>query len=263
MPVVVNPHGLESYQALGWKDRLKGVPFRWIFNSIFRSADYVVSEGGRLTGILKRILGDDGNIVTFYNGVNPPADPIERSFTGVRRFLFVGRFVRNKGLHVLFRVLEKLPPEIMQRSDFTLAGSGPLLDTYRQASKWTNVHFTGFIDDASLLRLYEDSHVFLLPTLFEGMPTVVLEAMGKSMPVIVSDVGGTSVMVNRENGFLLEAGHEQQLLDALTAMTVADPETLQQLGSVSFRRVWENHSWTAIAQQHISFFCSLGLVRKP
>jgi glycosyltransferase involved in cell wall biosynthesis len=236
------------------KDRFKGIPFRLIFSSIFRRADYVVSEGGKLTGILQDILGNNGNIVTFYNGVNPPRDPIVRSFEGVRKFLFVGRFVENKGLHVLYRALDKLPPEIMGRAHFTLAGSGPLLEHFRSRNKWSNVQLTGFIDDYTLLKLYEESDIFLLPTLFEGMPTVVLEAMGKSMPIIVSDVGGTSVMVNKHNGFLLEPGSEAQLLQAITDMTLAEPETLQEFGKVSFNRVWDNHSWPAIAQQHISFF---------
>ena len=55
-PVIVNPHGLEPFQALGLKDRIISIPFRIIFNRIFNNADYIISLGGMLTNILKKVF---------------------------------------------------------------------------------------------------------------------------------------------------------------------------------------------------------------
>jgi glycosyltransferase involved in cell wall biosynthesis len=259
IPVIVNPHGLESFQAIGFRDKIVGIPYKLIFSRIFRHADFVISEGGKLTNILSRILQGKGKIITFYNGVTPPSIPTKRSFGMPRKFLFVGRFVHNKGLHILFRVFERLPAEVMQNTHFTLAGSGPLLEYFKVVNKWSNVEITGFIDETTLHDHYINSHVFLLPTLFEGMPTVVLEAMGKCLPIIVSDVGGTSVMVDAMNGFLLDPGNEQQLINAIVRAFKASQEELQQMGITSFKRVSDNHNWNSIALQHKTFFESIGL----
>ena len=55
-----------------------------------------------------------------------------------------------------------------------------------------------------------------MPSLSEGMPTVILEAMARGKAVIATDVGAVSELVSEENGVLIQAGSVEELSNALT-----------------------------------------------
>jgi hypothetical protein len=76
--LVLNPHGLEPFQGLSKKNKLLGLPFRMILRYQFRSAGYIVSLGGRLTGLLEQ-NSNGARIVVLPNAVNVP-EKISRTF---------------------------------------------------------------------------------------------------------------------------------------------------------------------------------------
>src|SRR5690606_26467654 len=116
---------------------------------------------------------------------------------GPLRLLFVGRFAFNKGIDLLMDVARRLADEGAPVR-FDLAGDGPLLAHYQAAGLPANVSLLGRVNDAELFALYTACDALVLPTRFEGMPTVVLEAMARARPIIVSDVGACAGLV--ENG---------------------------------------------------------------
>lgn len=109
--------------------------------------------------------GVDGAL--FYPPTSPPdAGPI----------LFVGRFVEKKGLAVI-RALAKMRPDLT----FHLAGSGPIAP-----SSWglANIHVLGPQTPSALANLYRSAALLLLPSVGEGYPLVIQEAMACGLPVI-------------------------------------------------------------------------------
>ena len=93
-----------------------------------------------------------------------------------RRILFVGRYVEKKGLAVL-RALAAARPECQ----FLLVGSGPL-----RPAEWGlgNVYDLGVQPPAALAELYRAADLLLLPTVGEGYPLVIQEAMASGLPVV-------------------------------------------------------------------------------
>ena len=93
-----------------------------------------------------------------------------------RRILFVGRYVEKKGLSIL-RALAAARPECQ----FLLVGSGPL-----RPAEWGlgNVYDLGFQTPTALAELYRSVDLLLLPTVGEGYPLVIQEAMACGLPVI-------------------------------------------------------------------------------
>ncbi|MBT8196056.1 MAG: glycosyltransferase, partial [Bacteroidia bacterium] len=89
---------------------------------------------------------------------------------------------------------------------------------------------------------------------FEGMPTVVLEAMAKKMPIIVTDVGATLELVDMNNGYIIDKKSVQSLFDALQAFHQLPKNNKTQLAEASYNRVKENFTWPVIAQKHIDLF---------
>ncbi len=119
------------------------------------------------------------------------------------------------------------------------------------------VKLIGFVKDEDVETLYEQNDLFVLPTLFEGMPTVVLEAMSKKMPVIVTNVGATSSMVNEENGFLIERNSVSQLVEAIIKFNQLSNDEKQKMANSSYQKVANNFTWQEVARQHLNLFKSI------
>lgn len=254
--LVVNPHGLEPFQAIGFKNKLIAIPFKIIFKRIFNKAKIVISSGGILTDISKKIIRDNSKIIVIPNGVNISEKVFVRNFENKKtKILFFARFASNKGIDVLFNAIEELEKtNNLQNFEFTLAGTGPLYQHYLELNKRENVKLIGFVKDEDVETLYEHNDLFVLPTLFEGMPTVVLEAMSKKMPIIVTNVGATSSMVNTENGFLIERNSVTQLVNALQKFHQLSEVEKISLSNSSFNKVVNNFTWQEVAKQHIDLF---------
>lgn len=264
--MILNPHGLESFQSAGiaggtWKEWLVGTVMRACTRYAFRQGRYVVSLGGTLTDILRREVGDpDRRVVVLPNGVIPPGTDVDRRPGAARplRALFVGRFYANKGIPDLLAAVDILEQRgLSDRVHVDLAGGGPLLEPLSAANRRTNVTFHGVVDDETLERLYREAHVFVLPTLFEGMPTVVLEAMVRRLPILVTDVGATREMVDDANGFIIPKQDPAALADRLMAIADMPPERRIALGDASWQRVQDRFTWDAVADAHHALFTRL------
>ena len=255
--LIVNPHGLEPFQAIGIKDKLIAVLFKKVFNSVFKQAKYVVSLGGELTTILKKNIGKT-ELVVLPNATNLPAIKSEKKWPEANeslQLLFVSRFAKNKGIHVLMEVIEKLNASGYQNSFFFhLAGKGPLYEDYIKNHQHANVKYWGFISDDDLNTLYKEVDGFVFPTLFEGMPTVVLEAMANQLPIIVTNVGATAELVDEENGYLIERNNAKALEEALLNYYELDKSQKESLSNSSYQKVETNFTWHMVAKRHYELF---------
>ncbi|MCC6576450.1 MAG: glycosyltransferase family 4 protein [Flavobacteriales bacterium] len=257
--LIVHPHGLEMFQMLTRKERLLGWPFRAALKYIVRRSTVVVSLGGKLTAILRGVAaGSACRVVVIPNATDvPPAPPAPPSPSSPLPLLFVGRFAFNKGLDVLLVVARRLVAEGRgELVRFQLAGDGPLLEELKRDLP-RNVELLGRVDDAQLDALYADCAALILPTRFEGMPTVVLEAMARAKPIIVSDVGASGELVNPHNGHLLPPGDAEALHRAVVAFAEQAPGERARMGACSYERVRERFSWPSVTMRFIALFNEL------
>ena len=259
--LIVNPHGLESYQAITLRQKLIGVPYKAIHNHLFRHARCVVSLGGRLTTILRRHVADPARrIVVIPNGVLP-CDAPRASQTrpnAACRVLFVARLVYNKGVPDVIQAFHLLHERgLSHLAQLTLVGEGPLRQAFDNDGLPPNVRFAGAVDDTALDELYRESDVFILPTLFEGMPTVVLEAMARGLPIIVTDVGATTELVDDANGMIIPIRDPAAIAAAIERFARLTPAERQSLGAQSLRKVADRFTWDRVADAHYALFSRL------
>ena len=147
----------------------------------------------------------------------------------------LGRLDRQKGYDVLVRALPLLPGVTA-----VLVGDGaerPELE--RLAGKLgvtDRLHITGWLEDGRTLLPSFD--VFVLPSLYEGLPLVVLEAMLAGLPVVASDVGSVRDAVSEGvTGLLVPAGDVPRL--AAAVQRALDPEFGPRLGQAGRVRALE------------------------
>lgn len=259
--LVMHPHGLEMFQGLTPKERLMGLPFRLLVRRLARRSAAVVSLGGKLTGILQRQLhGSGAQVLVLPNAVEVPVHaPAYPADNGPLRLVFVGRFAFNKGIDVLMEVAGRLVAGgLASAVQFQLAGSGPLLERYQSMGLPPNVQLLGRVDDAALARLYAECHALVLPTRFEGMPTVVLEAMAQARPVFVSDVGAAAELVTSGvNGYLLPPGDADALYKAVTQFMAESQDQRREMGLAGHGIAARRFAWPVVARQHLDALLAL------
>ena len=150
----------------------------------------------------------------------------------------VARLQPQKGHIYLFDAAEKILKEA-PKTRFVLVGGGPdrdkLEEMVRQKGLDKYFHFLGYRDDVPrVLRIFD---IFTLPSLFEGLPNVVLEAMSCSLPVVATPVDGTKeAVVPGETGILVPTKDSAKLANALIAL-LKDPARAKQLGDNGRKRV--------------------------
>ena len=143
----------------------------------------------------------------------------------------VGRFASEKGHRYLIEALS-----LLNRKDVkwrcTFLGEGELESELRAITAKHNlsdkVMFPGFCEDVFSTLLKAD--VFVLPSLHEGSPNALIEAMGVGMPCIASDVGGIRDLIeNERNGIRIPPQDSGELADALHRM-LTEPKFAGELG---------------------------------
>ena len=99
---------------------------------------------------------------------------------------------------------------------------------------------------------YQQSDVFVLPSLDEGLPNVVLEAMACGNAIVATDISGNRELVQDSfNGFLVPPADAGALTRALEAL-IDDANMRRRMGEVS-RHIVESYSWSAVADRYLEF----------
>ena len=130
---------------------------------------------------------------TGYNAREFNAHGAQRSASPLR-ILYVGKICRAKGVESLVRCLDALPYGA-DEAELSLVGGYSDREQYEEIAALATqsripVHFCGRISQDELVRAYRSSHVFVLPSFFEGLPLVTIEAMACGCRVVVTDLPG-------------------------------------------------------------------------
>ncbi len=178
---------------------------------------------------------------------------------GAMNMLFVGRFHRQKNLAFLLNQLARLPDSTQNGWRLALAGDGderPALEAQaRRLGIADRLVWHGWQEDKSrLLDLYQRADILVNPSLYEGMPNVVLEAMACGLPVLASDIpGNNSLVLSRETGLLFPVANGDAFCAALAELR-ENPEFALALGRGARRRVEADFTWKNVARRYVELF---------
>ncbi len=173
------------------------------------------------------------------NGFEPVAEDAARpaslpvSIEEHPLFVFVGRLSEQKGLDVLMDAWDMLCHQGEPNACLAIAGSGELdawLDKRIASSKYPDsIAKLGRVDDDEKRWLFEQAKGVLIPSRFEGLPTVLLEAMHAGAPTVMADVNDLGRLVTEPNaGLSVAPGDSQDLLKAIKTLLQADDDQIKQ-----------------------------------
>ena len=155
--------------------------------------------------------------------------------------LSTGRLARQKGFKYLIeaasKTIEKHPNVY-----FFLAGQGKLEGELRNQIKnlgiENNFILLGFIED--IHPLLKTADIFVFPSLYEGMPNSILEAMAHGLPVISTNVNGVKELIDEgKTGYTVEPGFSESLYELLDHV-ICHPDEIDQLGKNAREFVSQN-----------------------
>jgi len=194
-------------------------------------------------------------VVTIHNGIEPaePAEPV-RLAEGPT-ILEVARLAEVKGQRTLLEALPELEAAaVLVGEDLERSGEyrRELEELGHRLGVAERVVFAGRRDDVP--GLLAGCDVVCLPSTAEGLPLVLLEAMGQGKPIVASAVGGVPELVlDGETGVLVPPGDARALAAALHRV-LDEPELARRLGEAGRRRVAERFAAAAAAARILSLY---------
>lgn len=206
-------------------------------------------------------------VTTIANGVNisvfqrrtlvAEAQLLREQFGWTDKFviLTIGRLDFQKGHLYLLDAIAELAPKY-PKMHFVWVGDGDMRDELQKA-----ICEQGLIEHVSILGVRRDiprlltlADLFVLPSLFEGMPNVVLEAMAANCPVIATNVEGTNELVtNRKTGVLVPPESSDALLEAIEILYFS-PSMREQFGRAGLERVKCNYTVLAMCDHFLMLY---------
>jgi glycosyltransferase involved in cell wall biosynthesis len=174
---------------------------------------------------------------------------------GTKTVLFIGRLARQKGVDVLLRAAHELSRRIDVR--FLVVGDGPERTKLVRLAKnlgRSNVQFTGHSDRVP--ELLSQADVLVLPSRWEGMPNVVLEALAARCPVVGTDVTGTRDLIQDGRNGLLVPPEDHRALASAIERVIREPSLGKSLAERGYETA-RGHSTRAMIEAHETLYMEL------
>jgi len=207
--VIVTVHGLD-WQREKWKRGFAAKYIRFGEKMAARYAHEIIVLSENVQSYFLDSYGRE--TVYIPNGVSPgetvPAELIREAF-GLEKgsyILFLGRLVPEKGVHLLIEAFKGTDTD----KKLVIAGDSSDTDEYVErlhsmAEGDGRIVFTGFVQGRMLQELYSNAYLYVLPSMLEGMPLSLLEAMSYGCCCLVSDIAECREVVE-DKAMLFAAG---------------------------------------------------------
>jgi glycosyltransferase involved in cell wall biosynthesis len=236
-----------------------------------RFADQVVAVSNSMKELLVRNGVKDSKIRVLYNAIDPAegkstidGHKVKKEY-GIREdqkiIGVVGRLNPEKGQLVFLKAFRKVLKRFPSVTALII-GEGQdreELEAYCNKHEMReSVRFTGYQEKIS--SFYQILDILVLPSLSEGLPNTVLEAMSFGIPVVATSVGGVPEVINNENGILVPPGDHETLVDGITRL-LQDDQLRRALGIKGKDSLYPRFSPSYRAQQLIELYKNLSASR--
>ncbi len=198
---------------------------------MYNKADIILTNSNGNKVDLIEHIGVSKNIDVIYNPVSI-VNKVEIEDRDKKRIITIGRFDKQKAQHYLLQSFSKVKEQI-EEVELIIIGKGEreeeLKSLVKELKIENDVKFLGWQDNP--FYWLQNSDVFVLTSLWEGMPNVVIESMACNCPVISFDCpSGPNEIINKpnENGILVEIGDVKQLTEEIVKV-LKDDEYREEL----------------------------------
>ena len=208
--------------------------------------------------IIVHRMGIDLKKFKFSEKMKQPEEPI--------KILTIGRLVEKKGHEYTIKAIAKIVKKY-RNIEYLIAGDGPLRNKLKNLVQELgiekHVKFLGAIEQDEVLKLYQQSHIFVLSSVTasngdqEGIPVVLMEAQAMGLPVISTyHTGIPEVVVDGKSGFLIPEKDVDALAERLKYL-IKHPELWPEMGRYGRKFVEEKYDIKRLNQKLVGIYQNL------
>ncbi len=256
IPFVVTVHGLDAYsteQVPGWF----GGRCSEVCDDVYRAAARVICISEQVAQRVREGLSSSANISVVYNGVDSQSFSAGDAAPPNSVILSVGNLIPIKGHESLLRSVAQITPA-HPHVECRIIGDGPerarLQALARDLQIEDRVHFLGRRPRAEVAAAMRDCTLFALPSSYEGLGCVYLEAMSAERPAIACRGQGIEEVIRHgENGWLIEPKNQNDLTAALQVL-LSDRPLREKLGRNGRQTVLQDYTLAHQASRLLSIY---------
>jgi glycosyltransferase involved in cell wall biosynthesis len=265
MPMVHSIHGSPfEYRFVPFfntKSEFKDTVYTYLFNRYAcMRADAVITVASEERERIIRGFGIDESRVFFApTGVDTVLfKPIETEKD--IDILYVGRFARKKSLPTLLYAVRRLKRDYQKIKVYFIGGTlsdfayKEVIEAIERCGLSENVTILPPVKHVELLNYYNRSKIFVLPSLSEGLPKVVLEAMACALPVVATGVcGNKDAVIDGKTGFLIAPKKPEELAEKIKIL-LENKDLREKMGKSGRERVEKHFTWKNIAKKVLEIY---------
>lgn len=222
-----------------------------VISFLWRNSSAIVANSNGLKELALK-FSRRANIDIIPNGIDFEIfhPPLSHAKKNIHQILFVGRMSKQKGIAYLIEAISKLPEEV----NLDLVGDGPLRGELEILAKnlgvYKKIHFSGWLSQDEIIKKYQEADLFVLPSLDEGMPNCILEAMACGLPIVATDVSGSRELIHSgKNGILVPPMDSKALAKAIQKCLNDEflKNQMKKIGQILVSR----YSWEKVAEEYL------------
>lgn len=250
-PLVITNHGLISQTAPMW---LQNMYLPTIGKWTYHTADTIICYTETEKEQLIHLGIEEKKIAVIHNGIctetfSPSMLPPEK------QILWIGRYTPGKGVEYLIEAFHQFHKKYPEYT-LLMVGRGPKKDDItrmiQEKGLESSIQLLDFIPNAELPNVYRKSSIFVLPSLEEGVPRTILEAMACGVPVVCTELPQLVDIVTG-SGILVPVRDSEALAEALIQI-VTDSDRARELGENGRERVVSDFSWDDTVRKTLELY---------
>lgn len=247
MKVLYNPHGFSFLK----QDESN------IKKSIYKGLEYIAAKKcGSIIAVSKgeyeEALKLSRKSYLINNGIDITTLPkLEEKKIDINnlKICTIGRISYQKNPAMFNEIAKRLP-----NIKFTWIGKGEMEDILDSS----NITITGWMNKNEAVKIMNDSDIFILTSLWEGLPIALLEAMYyKKLCIVTNCIGNRDVIVNDENGFI--ANNVNEFSDILYKVLKNEID-IEKVKKNAFNNIMEKYNFNLVAKKYSKLYRGIGKV---
>lgn len=171
----------------------------------------------------------------------------------------IGRLTEQKGFPLLIETMA-IAVKRLPLLSLTICGDGelrPMIDAeIARHGIGNHVNIIGWVDEAGVRAAIAASHALILPSLAEGLPMVVIEAMACGRPVIATAINGVPELLTPSEGWMVPAGDPLALAEAIQKLSETPTDVLAEMGLAARARAMARHDGNTEAAKLAALFAA-------
>jgi len=264
-PMFISAQGRSK---IGIAEKIENIFDKIITKHLYQKQNKIICVSESLKTLFLKHNIKENKLIVIPNGVDTSeftkqnhSNFLDRYLNGkkdYKRVAFVGRLDAQKGVEYLIRAVPNVVKNY-EKVHFFILGNGNLESKLKLLARklqiQSNIKFLDFIPLENMPKFYSAADIFCLPSIYEGFPLSIAEALSMGLIIVASAVEGIpEAIIENENGYLVEPKNVSQLSYKLIKALNLDENRIKEIKKNNIKLAKSKYSWKIIVKELIKLY---------